>query len=357
MPPRETIWKLAPHTGAKHSILRRYLQAWYPKLRWARRVVFVDGFAGPGEYTGGEPGSPIIALDAAVEHTGDLSECEFVYLFIEDDRGRFEHLAAMLDERDDPANIRVLPRHGAFADVVDDVLDSLDGQLAPAFVMIDPFGVKGVPYDTVARLAARGRTELLISLMYESINRFLKSPEFEPHLDALFGSHDWRDAIPLKGNTRAQFLEELYADRLSDAGMEYVRSFEMRDSGNRREYWLMFATHHPEGLKAIKAAMWSVDRSGGFEFSDATDPDQMTLFAPEPDYGQLKRQILERSSRKGSVSVEEIEKFVVVETAFRETHFKRQILRPMEKARELEVTASPRKKVGAYPKGTVISFL
>ena len=130
----------------------------------------------------------------------------------------------------------------------------------------------------------------------------------------------------------------------------------MRDSGNRREYWLIFATHHIEGVKAIKAAMWNVDQSGGFEFSDATDPKQGTFFGHEPDYDQLKRLIRERFEGAGPARVETIEEFVVLETAFRETHYKRQILGSMERAGELEVTASPRRRGGAYPNGTVIVF-
>jgi hypothetical protein len=30
--PTDTIWKLEPHTGAKHRILGRYLDAWFPIL-------------------------------------------------------------------------------------------------------------------------------------------------------------------------------------------------------------------------------------------------------------------------------------------------------------------------------------
>jgi len=32
---------------------------------YKKTIVYVDGFSGPGEYTGGEPGSPIIALETA----------------------------------------------------------------------------------------------------------------------------------------------------------------------------------------------------------------------------------------------------------------------------------------------------
>jgi len=66
---------------AKHAILRRYLDAWFPILTQQasslarkfknasnREVLFIDGFAGPGEYANGEEGSPVIALKAALDH-------------------------------------------------------------------------------------------------------------------------------------------------------------------------------------------------------------------------------------------------------------------------------------------------
>lgn len=69
--PDETIWPLDQHTRAKHELLRRYLGAWFPILTYAGyhgRVMFLDGFAGPGIYSNGEPGSPIIALNTLVNH-------------------------------------------------------------------------------------------------------------------------------------------------------------------------------------------------------------------------------------------------------------------------------------------------
>ena len=55
----------------------------------------------------------------------------------------------------------------------------------------------------------------------------------------------------------------------------------------------------------------------------------MVLFSSEPQYDQLRRQILAafmgRTARVG-----EIEEFVLAETAFRETHYKRQIPRQLE---------------------------
>ena len=91
------LWELKRHTGAKHQILRAYLAAWFPILGSAHgRVIFVDGFAGPGEYMGGEPGSPLVALEAASVHRDRLSRRELMFLFIEEDAERHEHLEGVI---------------------------------------------------------------------------------------------------------------------------------------------------------------------------------------------------------------------------------------------------------------------
>lgn len=360
MCPQPTVWPLAPHTGAKHAILRAYLNAWFPILgSWNGRVIFIDGFAGPGEYSEGEPGSPLIALDAIADHRHDLSNCEFVLRFIERDAARARHLKRLLDSResagDIPDHVNWDVAHGEFSDVIGHALDSLgDNSLAPAFVMLDPFGPAGVPYDLVTRLARHPRTELLISFMYESIARWLSQPAFEAHLDALYGCQEWRSAASMPAAEKRQFLHDLYRERLELAGMEIVRSFQMLDEGGRTEYFLFFGTHHPKGWSSMKDAMWKVDPISGYLFSDATNPDQLTLFQPEPDYEQLRNFVQGRFA--GSVAeIDEVEEFVLMETAFRVPHLRKNVLIPMEDDETIEVlTERSRRKT--YPAGTVIRF-
>lgn len=112
MPPSTTTWGLDPHTRAKHDILRAYLSAWLPMLsRWHGRVLYIDGFAGPGEYTGGETGSPIIAVRALLDH-GFFPRMsgEFVFLFIEKGPARLAYLrdvALPNHVGTPPANVRI----------------------------------------------------------------------------------------------------------------------------------------------------------------------------------------------------------------------------------------------------------
>ena len=72
--PRTTVWALEPHTRAKHEILKRYLQAWMPILSRGNfpEIMYIDGFAGPGKYTGGEDGSRVLVEAARTKiHPAD----------------------------------------------------------------------------------------------------------------------------------------------------------------------------------------------------------------------------------------------------------------------------------------------
>jgi three-Cys-motif partner protein len=93
--PLGTVWNLEPHTAKKHEILRRYFEAWLPIMAsWNGRVVYIDGFAGPGKYSNGEDGSPVVVLKAARDHTNPM-KAELVCIFVEDDVERWRHLTAV----------------------------------------------------------------------------------------------------------------------------------------------------------------------------------------------------------------------------------------------------------------------
>ncbi|MGE3074836.1 MAG: three-Cys-motif partner protein TcmP [Dehalococcoidia bacterium] len=356
-----TLWPQAPHTAAKHQILRHYLGAWLPKLAWTREVLMVDGFAGPGEYLGGEPGSPLVAVSAAKDHTGRLESCEIRFVFIEEDRARYENLEAVVARIELPSHIHVETVRGTFDAKMTSVLDEIDAagaKLAPALVMVDPFGAKGMPIQTLRRIGAHPKSELLVSLMYEPISRWVGTPEFAPHLDELYGTATWREVGKLETpEERRTFMLDLYVSQLrSVVGMGHPSVFELRDSSNRVEYFLIHATHSLDGLKAIKEAMWKVDPQTGTVFSDATAGRGQPLFQLDPDFHLLRSQILARFGGLSGVPVEHVELYVLTETAFRETHYKRQVLKALESEGRVGVSAPASRRRGTFPPGVRIDF-
>src|SRR5262245_2166548 len=159
-----TTWAAEPHTLAKHAILRRYLDAWFPILSRqvamlrrkttslvAREILFIDGFAGPGEYTNGKEGSPVIALNAANNHVASFP-IPVRMIFIEARKDRFEHLQKVLVPHLDRArqlrNIRAVePRSGDCDSVLNALLDDCEQKgiaFGPALAFLDQFGYGAV---------------------------------------------------------------------------------------------------------------------------------------------------------------------------------------------------------------------
>lgn len=356
--PATTIWDLEPHSRAKHEILKRYMQAWmailgqsgYPEL------VYIDGFAGPGRYSKGEDGSPIIALKVALEHQA-LIGSTITFLFVEQRKDRADVLEQILDEIEHPPRFLVRVAGGTtFEEAVTSFLDdhaAKGRRLPPTFAFIDPFGWSGVPFELVKRILSFPSSEALITFMYEEINRFIGHPQQESNFNAFFGTGEWRQGTTLHDpKQRNRYLHNLYLNQLRDAiGVRYVRSFEMRNEKDVTDYYLFYATNNLLGLKKMKESMWRVDPSGEFRFSDATDPHQLVLFGREPQFEILRRQVIERFQGQ-ETTIGDIEGFVVSETAFRETHYKRHVLKPLETAPPphlVLVNPPAHRKAGTYP--------
>lgn len=203
MQPKSTIWELKPHTSAKHEILRRYVQAWAPILSQGNfpHLVFVDGFAGPGRYSKGEEGSPIIAIKAVIEQPHPI-KAKVDFHFIELDRPRAEHLAGEIEALKLPANV-MTTIHGersfqeAFPEVWEGYAPKPGRSRPPTFVFIDPFGFK-IPFSYVAKVLRAQSCEVLITFMFEEINRFLSQDQQPDNFDDLFGCPDWRGGIKLQ---------------------------------------------------------------------------------------------------------------------------------------------------------------
>jgi hypothetical protein len=189
------------------------------------------------------------------------------------------------------------------------------------------------------------------------IHRFVSQPELEKHCDDLFGCTDWRDARKLSGEDREVFVRRLYRDQLlnetTGVGARYVRQFTMRNERNRPIYDLFFATNHPDGIDAMKSAMWKVDASGGYSFSDATNPYQQTLFTAEPDWNSLIKSLQHTFSGQTVP-------WPNVEEAIRRSPFrilKREIYRAMSRnVSRVAVNNPPGVRKGTLSDGTTIQF-
>lgn len=368
---RDALWPIEPHTAAKHRILRCYLDAWFPIMSsFNGRILILDGFAGPGRYSGGEDGSPIIALKALMghRHMAQLlgAGLEVGFHFVEE---RGDRVALLREEVEQfktatplPGSVYVNVAEGRFDEYLDRILTALETaghRIAPTFAFIDPFGFSGVPMRLMERLARNRRCEVLVSFMFEHLNRFAgRQPRIEAPLDELYGTQAWRPiAADTDAERRRRGLIDLYRRQLIAAGFPLVRDFEMLDRGNRTEYFLYFGTTSLKGLSAMKQAMWKADPAGGTSFSDHIALNPQLSLVPATAPVQTLRDALVARFTGTRVPIEAIEDFVLKDTIFSEkSHLKRATLAPLERDQRIDVQR-PSGKKGQYPPGTSIRFL
>jgi three-Cys-motif partner protein len=349
------LWNLEPHTAAKHRVLRAYLDAWIPVMAQqalvARsfagerpRLLFVDGFAGPGRYAGSEPGSPLIMLQALLSHSAfsRLDGVDFAFLFIEHDGRRVEHLEGEIAALGRlPGNVSVQVHDGEFEQTFGALLDDATGsgrRPVPTFAFIDPFGYSSASMSLAGRLLDFPRCEVLFFLPLSFVHRFVGRDGQENALNSLFGCGDWRGAIPLQGTERSAYLLRLFESKLAqNAGVAHVRSFQLRTQDGE-DYRLVFGLGHRKGLELAKDAMWKVDPVSGTSYKGTTESGQEVLFSAG-DLVNTAPLLAELRSKFGVewFTIEQAEDCTVLDTPFRIGQLRRRTLAPAEQEGVLEV--------------------
>ena len=203
--------------------------------------------------------------------------------------------------------------------------------------------------SVVRRIMSNRQCEVYFSLMYEALNRWKGTPEFEKHLDSLFGCPEWRDEEHREG------LYNLYERQLRTAGAKHVVHFDIY-SVKRLIYSIFFATQHELGCDRMKAAIWKIAPEGGYEFR-GTHVDQLALNL-NPNFEPLRQLLLDRFGDGQWHSIEAIQKFMRSDqTDYHCGHLKMKTLRPMEEDGLLEVDPSTRKRPLTFPDRCVVRFV
>jgi three-Cys-motif partner protein len=353
-----------PHTGAKHDLLRIYLGAWFPIIaKYNASVLYYDAFAGPGEFKDGTPGSPMIALQALIDHEAlaAMSQTQFLLLFNEQDADCAEHLKGLVAQLREsrqawPANVRIGITNSTFIELTTDMLDHLDNRnvrLAPTFAFVDPVGVKATPMAVLKRLTDYPKGELLVYFAHETVLRFCGAGNIDQALTDLFGTNEYKDASLLSGVQRSQYIHDLYKRQLHEVcGFPYIQSFAMYDLRRKRLYDLFYCTREPLGLDRMKQAMWKIAPSGDFSFRDRF-VGQDVIFGDTVDTSPLRSHLLSHFAGQ-ALTIEAIVDHVIVSTPYASNHVKRATLAEMQK--EGLISSPNQRRRNSYPDGTIVIF-
>jgi three-Cys-motif partner protein len=277
-------WRYPEHTAAKHEILRRYLGAWLSILGRRKRhplLVLLDGFAGRGKYMEGEPGSPAIMFEQAKAVT-DAGLVKRVFVRCsEPNETNFRHLKSVCDGLSHP-KITVLPTKETFDEIARKFIEYASGQTTPppTFIMVDPYGVKGVRLETLRALLRFERVEVFLTFMVRDPARHLEG-NYDDALTELFGGDAWRACV--ESSDRSECLMRIFQEVVTKDAAEYVLPYRVYEDEKRTVlYYLVHLTNNDRGMRVMKEKM--IKKSGEMTFFPITlrPPEQLGFDVAEP---------------------------------------------------------------------------
>ncbi len=317
------MWPREGHTGAKHDLLRRYLQAWLPiLLRWNSRVTYAEGFSGPGVYEAGEPGSPIIALQTFCQYPDALAGRQAHIVLVEERQDRADRLQAELAAATCgmptvPVGLRIHPvLAGDCADVLADALNDCDAPGNPMFVVLDSYGGPDIPFTLLQLVARNKSSEVLLTFQPQFLTRHGQRDTHRANGDAAFGGTHWQGVFDQPSDRKLDYLVDAYKESLRLAGFDYSLAFEMQDEGGH-ELWLLFATSNVKGVEKMKDAMWAVDPVHSVRYRDPRDPGQMLLEIETTPYAVPLERILLVRPADGAQTLDELRDWTNLKTVYK----------------------------------------
>jgi hypothetical protein len=233
-------------------------------------------------------------------------------------------------------------------------------QPVPTFAFIDPRGYRNQPFEHIRLYRSRlgEKAEALIYLPASFMARFAQTEMTQAALDRVFGGMDIGDEeLAVSDRFKlADRLAEHYREKLKQ---EYQWATRFRvDPLRHNDYFLLFGTDHPDGLRAMKQAMWKVDPHAGraYQQNAMAAMGQVPLFDMPAESDDLPREealpvLLAEHFRDDEFSVDDAEMFALTQTQYLDTHVRTFALQPLEAAGKLKVLTA-RARAGTFPAGT-----
>jgi len=347
-------------TEMKHRILRLYLNPWISKISMVEsRLLFVDGFAGPGVYPDGSNGSPLIAMNMAdkmlssSEGINDRVE-SFDCVFIEADDDNYAKLENSVSRAKENVDSRINTWciHGQFESWAEGFIENHQYKRPPpSLVFIDPFGYSNIPFDLISELfQLRDQSlELLITFMAGKMAQWMEDPSHQKAITEAIGSDEWKDSVTpdLGKDVRAERFSSIYQRQLKrEADANFTMPFEMVEESKRQTcYYLIHVTNHWQGLKVMKETMFNAGADDEFAYlgpdHSGYEDDQLSFaeFGETEDFDQRIEEFASQlySRYKGEeISFQDLLEETLDQNVFKAKHY-RSAFRILESEGKLEV--------------------
>ncbi len=272
-----------PWSIIKDQVLEKYMPPYLAKVnRLGRRILLIDGYAGPGVFNDDTYGSPIIMCEAAEK----LVKGNYHAIFINKKKKYHDKLNKEIQRRGWSDSVE--PRLGDSQLLLQIVPKTLKDQTV--FLYLDPFGPTGCDFALLQPFLDRNprfSTEILLTMNMPGMHRLAARHAVEDGrqeeqaikynhllLTKVFGGDYWKDILLKQGSIseeRETQLIEAYRAKLARY-LPITGSCPVRErTDSRIKYFIVFASRHQDSMvllndfmvNAYFARMHKADFTGG----------------------------------------------------------------------------------------------
>lgn len=271
----------------KDAILEYYLKPYLAKIATLRKpILLVDGFAGPGLFGDGEPGSPLLLCSKAIPVIRQGAAVNVAC--VESDPDLFERLDKNLEKFEFAKAYA-----GSFSNFLPEIEKRVPG--TSVFLYIDPFAIEGIEWtalDTVMKHMSNPSVSIELLMNFNSpafVRRGLAAlkmsiPETSPDeedsddfdigadhspsvlaLDNVVGGDWWQEVLrgETEYGTQIQKIVEGFHAKLRSRFKEvcYV-PIKAKEHDDFPKYHMIFASRSPDALELMNDAMLKVTQDG-----------------------------------------------------------------------------------------------
>ena len=271
----------------KASIVAKYFLAWANVMKkHAKKIAYIDLFAGPGCYQDDTKSTPILVLESTIKNV-EIRNI-LVTLFNDIDITCIKTLKENINRIPEMSTLKYQPKF-LQKEVTENIVNSFANMHCPTLYFIDPYGYKEISLHLINLLLTMWGSECIFFFNYNRINMGLSNDRVAKYMNALFGKQRANKLRPrlltLSSVEREKIILDEMIQALKDGTGNYVGTFRFlyKDKKSTSHY-LIFVTKNEIGYKIMKDIM--AKESSCFEYNPNTQQ-QASLFLPHNDLPQL----------------------------------------------------------------------
>lgn len=304
-----------PWSVIKDEVLSSYLPAYLAKVKsLSKPILIVDGFAGPGEFDDGSPGSPIIICTSAEKY----AHGNYRAFFINKSREHHESLSAVLANRNWLGS--ATPILGDTTQILPLLPQAIRDQTV--FLYLDPFGPTGSPFSLLKPFLARDprwySTEIVLMMHMPIVHRLAARKavddgreydtriiQYHLTMSEVFGGDYWKP-IMFKGDLTSEAREfrliNAYKTKLAEY-LPYVGSCPVRASESERiKYFIVFASRHRDAMLLMNDAMAKADSKRMHQSAVKGTFFENTNWQDERNVAGLREEVLSQVQKNSGIT-------------------------------------------------------